>query len=578
MKHLFYISIIFPVIIIVACSGHSFRRSLLVADSLSYVNPQSAVLLLDSIRSEMSVAPKHERMYYGLLCIKAADKAYIEHKSDTAILPLIEYYEKQGDKKLLAEAYYYAGSVYRDMNDALRALDYFKKALDIMPGDADLRLKSNTCYQMGELFLYQCFYDEAVNSYLEAYHYDSINGDVAASVSCLESLGYTYNKKKKKDSSFVYYNKAYSLARKNHNKRLELSVLTQMTSFYIDNGNYKKAKECLLPFLYFDTINVMKRYAMASNIYMNTEQYDSAKYYCNILVEKGSIYAKQNASRKLVKIYFKEGCYDKMIKFLNLHELYTDSVDNITVPECIAQKKAMYNYQIREKENLELKVENSQRLIIIILISVLFSVCVLLFIFYRKRVIQKRLRLELQIGNLKSIEKKRNEQSLDYIKENKKKISLLEEQLSMATHKTEKLMEQLMEQKADLIFANEKAEREIKKRDLISEMLFNSNAYKLTKSKLEQGKNITKKEWEEIDICINNIVDEFKTRLYSLYPISDQEYRMCLLIRLGFGTTDIALLLNRSTGAMSLARKRLYAKMFGEDGSAVDIDSFVKSL
>ena len=168
MRHLFYISIFVSVYIIAACSGHSFRRSLLVADSMSSVDPKSAVSLLDSIRGEMSSAPKYERMYYRLLCIKAADKAYIQHKSDTAILPLIEYYEKHGDKKLLAETYYYAGSVYRDMNDAPMALDYFQKALDVMPEDADLGLKSNICYQMGDLFLHQYFYDEAIGMYLEA--------------------------------------------------------------------------------------------------------------------------------------------------------------------------------------------------------------------------------------------------------------------------------------------------------------------------------------------------------------------------------------------------------------------------
>lgn len=578
MKHLLYISILVTVFIIAACSGHSFRSSLLVADSLSSANPQFAVSMLDSMRAEMASAPEHERMFYRLLCIKAADKAYIQHKSDTLILPLIEYYEKHGDKKLLAETYYYAGSVYRDMNDAPMALDYFQKALDVMPKDADLRLRSNTCYQMGELFLYQYFYDEAVKMYLEAYHYDSINKDIVAAVYCLEALGYTYNKKKLKDSSLVYYNKACSLARKNNDKKLEKSVLWQMTSFYIEHKEYEKAKGCLFPLLYSDTININARYAMASDIYMNTKQYDSAKYYCNILVETGSVYAKQNASRKLVEIYLKEGRYDEMIKSLCLYELYRDSVNNITATESVVRMNAIYNYQIREKENLKLRIENSHRLVVIILISVFCCICILLFVFYSRRAIQKRLRLELQIQILKRIEKERNEHSSEYIKENNKKIRLLEEQLNTANHKTKELMSQLMEQKADLLFANEKAEREIKRRDFIAERLLNSNAYKLTRSKLEQSKNITKKEWDEIDICVNDIVEVFKTRLYSLYPISDQEYRMCLLIRLGFGIREIASLLNRSTGAMSLARKRLYIKMFGKEGYAVDIDEFVKSL
>lgn len=485
MRHLFYISIFVSVYIIAACSGHSFRRSLLVADSMSSVDPKSAVSLLDSIRVEMSSAPKHERMYYRLLCIKAADKAYIPHKSDTAILPLIEYYEKHGDKKLLAETYYYAGSIYRDMNDAPMALDYFQKALDVMPEDTDLGLKSNICYQMGDLFLHQYFYDEAINMYFEAYHYDSISKDIAAAVSCLESLGYTYNKKKEKDSSIIYYNKAYSQARKNHNKKLEKSVLGQMTSFYIENKEYDEAKKCLFPLLYSDTINIMTRYAMASDIYMNTEQYDSAKYYCNILIEKGSVYAKQNASRKLIKIYFKEGRYDEMIKSLGLYEQYRDSVNNITATESVVRMNAIYNYQIREKENLKLRIENTHRLVIIVLISVFCGVCILLFIFYSKRAIQKRLRLELQIKILKRMEKERNEHSSEYIRENNKKISVLEEQLSTANHKTEELMSQLMEQKADLLFANEKAEREIKKRNLREERLLNSDAYKITRSKLE---------------------------------------------------------------------------------------------
>ena len=80
MKHLLYISTLLSALIIAACSGRSYRRSLVVADSLSCVNPQSAVLLLDSIRSEMSVAPKHERMYYGLLCIK-----YDKKEEDTPV-------------------------------------------------------------------------------------------------------------------------------------------------------------------------------------------------------------------------------------------------------------------------------------------------------------------------------------------------------------------------------------------------------------------------------------------------------------------------------------------------------------
>ena len=52
-------------------------------------------------------------MRYKLLTIKANDKAYITHTSDSLILSLVDYYEHDGDPAYLGEAYYYAGSTYK---------------------------------------------------------------------------------------------------------------------------------------------------------------------------------------------------------------------------------------------------------------------------------------------------------------------------------------------------------------------------------------------------------------------------------------------------------------------------------
>ena len=95
-----------------ACHRQSaYPPLLLQADSLASVEPQQALDLLQGMEKEMAGAPKATQMYYKLLCIKAADKAYIPHTTDSLILPVVSYYEQGGDTNLLSEAYYYAGRV-----------------------------------------------------------------------------------------------------------------------------------------------------------------------------------------------------------------------------------------------------------------------------------------------------------------------------------------------------------------------------------------------------------------------------------------------------------------------------------
>ena len=109
------------ILLLTACGDFDYRPELLSIDKLSSDNPKRAIKQLDSLKAEMQTAPEHEQMYYQLLRIKAADKAYIDHTSDIEIQKLLDYYESAGsDKSLLAEVYYYAGSVYRDLNDAPR--------------------------------------------------------------------------------------------------------------------------------------------------------------------------------------------------------------------------------------------------------------------------------------------------------------------------------------------------------------------------------------------------------------------------------------------------------------------------
>lgn len=105
-------------------------------------NPKEAIDILDSIDPvTLSEADRH---FYDFLSIKAKDKAYIWHKSDSLILDVKKWYASNPKYGLYPEAVYYTARVYSDLGDKPTALRYFQEALDLLPEedeDRNLRLR-----------------------------------------------------------------------------------------------------------------------------------------------------------------------------------------------------------------------------------------------------------------------------------------------------------------------------------------------------------------------------------------------------------------------------------------------------
>ena len=87
-----------------ACNNKPYPHTMQVADKLVYSNPDSACLLLEQLRDSITTEPKATQIYYQLLNIKARDKAYITHTSDSLILEVLHYYEDKKDKTHLPDA------------------------------------------------------------------------------------------------------------------------------------------------------------------------------------------------------------------------------------------------------------------------------------------------------------------------------------------------------------------------------------------------------------------------------------------------------------------------------------------
>lgn len=141
------------------CGRSRLHAELDLADSLAeHAGPDSAARVLLELKPLMADAPDDVAMRWRLLMVKAADKAYITHTSDSMLRPALDYYTHRTSDTLRPEAFYYAGRVYSDMGDYPRALDYFGRALAAMPPGHNLRRQAIIHDQMrwiyGSQFLY----------------------------------------------------------------------------------------------------------------------------------------------------------------------------------------------------------------------------------------------------------------------------------------------------------------------------------------------------------------------------------------------------------------------------------------
>ena len=233
-----------------------YPEALLLADSLTQCNADSAVRLLQELAPTMSQVKEPVRRYHQLLTIKAQDKAFIPHTSDSLVLTLLRYYQEEGDPRLLPEACYYAGRVTRDLGDAPQALDYFHQALDAMQTndyqsrmqgqeERTLKLQGKIHAQMGYLFRRQHLYDEAITAFVQAYRVDSLNRDTTGMAKSLRDAGNVFLLKNNNSEALSFYEMAELLAIKKNDTILLTNIISQKASMLNIEGNCIQAKEYL---------------------------------------------------------------------------------------------------------------------------------------------------------------------------------------------------------------------------------------------------------------------------------------------------------------------------------------------
>lgn len=568
--------------LLAACRPAPYPQALRVADSLATACPDSAVALLRSLRTEMAEESKPVQMYYRLLCVKAQDKAYIPHTSDSTVQSVLHYYEKRKDRRHLPEAYYYAGRVAGDLGDAPQALDYFGKALEAMAGEELLPLRSKVLSQMGTLFYRQEMYPEALEKYRQSLACDSALGDSVGMAYDLRDIGAVYYSFGDASNALLHYLKAYKLCKLIPSKGILGSIENRIAGLYLAEQRLDSAKYFLQEALQEGDYMERPDICMTAGIYyQKLNRLDSAVWYYKEVLRHGSIYLKRIAYVNLAQIHFAQGQQDTAIQYMRKSMACSDSIRKMTNTESLRKVHELYNYQLREKENMQLRIDNASKTRNFICLVIIGSIILLVAAWYfhnRRKKWMARLQF---LKNAKEEAYRKSEQCIHDNEEEIRRLKAALQDVEKDLSESQSSRKELEERIEVLVTINKQVELEQTQRQLEENLFLNTDIYQRFRQQLKlQSKKsrLTDADWEELRTQVDKYYDNFTQKLNGPYQLNDRELRVSLLVKTRFSCKEIGSLVNLSQSGVSSTRNRLYEKVFGKKGDAKKWDEYILSL
>lgn len=562
MKRISTHILLFLILAVVSCARKPLDSRLMQLYTDKVDNyPEEVLATLDTINTKQF--SEANRQFFNLLQLKARDKAYIVHTSDSMILTLVDYYRNHKSDDLYPEALYYAGRVYSDLGDYPTSLKYFHEALDELPENtSNLKLKTVILSQTGRLLEHLRLYDEAIQC---------LEKEMALNINKKDSLGRVYDYQL---LGAVYLNMgSYDKATKCFHQALNYSKTlpshhTAKSKLYLASIEYQKdsIKEALalirnLP----DSVTPIARnhaLAVAADIYRIAGYNDTAYFYAKELIRSEDSNNKKTGYRialspESARFISLDTLYTYLQEYEEILEQYFD--DNEREKTLIQQ--SIYNYDFHKRDKEKVAYENiklKSKLTLATTIIFLLAAIILLILLFKTR---RKLKLWRGIDIVRKL-KQRAEPETTH------KEEPLESELTSS-----QLRERLRKELEELIAGNPPSP--IFK-------LIKSEVFHKIESLLKEKKPITDDSciWEEMESEIMKTSPNFKENLIVLTDgkLKQTDYTLALLMKFGFSSTQMSILLSRAVNTISTRKDSLCKKIFDEKRHSKELEAIILYL
>lgn len=494
--------------LLTACTETTgYNTTLVQADSLMNLHPDSALNMLESISTD-SLKTKADRAYHALLLTQARDKNYIVQTDDSLIQVAVRYYDTHENAPLQARAYYCWGSLYRDRNDYSQAIDKYTIALSHINGRSEnAELKASLYSNLGYLYYTQGLSTEADSIYQRAELLAKSQKDTASLCYTLSQRGMIsleqgktyYPKAEQQMQQALSIGKAFSdstiLVPIYHSLSMLYSLMPKPgQALLYARLNYSGLK---------DTQHCYRTFLLLGNAYFINGQYDSAGIFLQKILKAERYYdTKADACMRLSEIAQKKGDMETSILLERKRTMYQDSA------QINQQGHDILNTVIAHERNNSNTISKRSTYILCTVSTIFLAISFVCIFYFRKKHLQHK------------AEKKEWEETLqaEIAKANlRRKQELAEKERENAT---------LQEKVSQLV---------VKKPTHRQEEYKTSALYikvsRITKDlqKVETKENLNEEEWSQFTALTNAGWYGIITYLDERYNLSAEEIRICYL-------------------------------------------------
>lgn len=539
-----------------------YMRKLQQVDSLMENNPQAAYdsLCLYGKGMERGKSQKIS-MRYRLLMAKVENKLYLDMPSDSAFQEVVDYYESKGTSNDKMTAHYLMGCIYRDQQEAPKAINSYREALefaDTLSHECDYLVLLSIYGQMADVFRMQYLHQEAIKAFQKYSYYSFRANKTDEYIRGIAFMAAEYYEQGDTLKAIRYTEKAHQLYLQHGMRKEAFEIYPKLYFACLYRSQYQKAHSYMLQYEkesgLFDKHNNIAEgrehyYKAKGMYYLGINQLDSALYYYRKLGNYGYRY---ETAQGLLEIYGKLGNNDSIQKYSKLCEHEMDRILNSTQAEATIQALSLYNYSNLQKEINEEKIRKERNKYVLTIIGI----AIFLFLFYlvyRHKQIYKRMSDRLaEVGESYLQTFKKMEDAQDELNTLLKDKNLLiekkQEQISSLT-------EELQGYKEEISKMN-KSERKM--------ILMTSNIVESFNEMTSMKRNSKKpgnKDWKELYAILQQSQPQVYERISSC-KLSSQELQVCVLTYLGMDNTKISILVDTTAKTVCNAKQKANSKLF----------------